>query len=155
MIRRLLLLGILWTAAVAGWSAETAAAANDPVVVVFYREGCHDCERMDEVLADLAQTYPSLTVTHLEESANAGLLWSLSARYGVLPSAFPVIFVGEEALVGVGRDKELRLRSAVATCMKEGCPSPLASNSGAQFPWRIVLIACLVVLAALVLVVAW
>ena len=131
-------------------SCGAAVLGEDPAVVVFYREGCHDCARMDEVLAPLEQQYPDLVVLRLEETANLDLLWSLSSKYGVLPTAFPVIFVGDEAIVGVGRDKELQLRTAVETCGANGCPSPLARLTEAQFPWTIVLLAALAAVVLLI-----
>ncbi|MEN6369714.1 MAG: thioredoxin family protein [Thermotogota bacterium] len=124
--------------------------AKDPDVVVFYREGCHDCARMDEVLKPLEQEHPDLVVLRLEETANLDLLWALSSKYGILPTAFPVIFVGAKAFAGVGREKEWQLRTAVEACLESTCTSPLALLAESKFPWKLVLLA---VLAAVVLLV--
>ncbi len=135
---------------VIGWGAATLA--RDPDVVLFYREGCHDCEKMDEILVPLQQTHLNLVVLRLEETANLDLLWSLSSAYGILPTAFPVIFVGDQAIVGVGREKELRLRTAVTECMVQGCPSPLSLLEQPKVPWTLILIAALAVIVFLVVV---
>ena len=37
-------------------------AQDQPDVVVFYREGCHACERMDRILEELHAEYPSLMI---------------------------------------------------------------------------------------------
>jgi len=117
--------------------AASALAAGAQDVLVFYREGCNDCARMDEVLEELHARYPTLTVRHIEETEPDGeLLWGLAAEYGIFPTKFPVIFVGDEAIVGVGLDKELRLRSAVEDCMRTGCEPPFTRLTGPEIPWR-------------------
>jgi thiol-disulfide isomerase/thioredoxin len=149
---RRLLSAIAFVAAVAAGCGLGAFAADDPDVVLFYREGCHDCARMDEVLAPLEQEFPDLDVLRLDEAANADLLWALSAAYSVLPMAFPVVFVGDQAIVGVGRDKELRLRTAVSDCMASPCPSPLAALEQPRVPWKAILIVGLVLVVLLAVV---
>ncbi len=114
-----------------------------PDVVVFYREGCDDCRHLDELLEDLQELYPGLTVAHIEEQSPgaADLMWSLSAKYGVFPSKFPVTFVGDQGIVGIGRDKELLLRSTVRDCVFNECGSPLAQINEKAFPWTTIVIA--------------
>lgn len=125
-----------------------AVAVADPTVVVFTQEGCPDCERMKPVIEELAAAYPSLGFRTISDSdPDAMRLWSLAASYGVLPSHFPVIFVGRTAIVGASRENELRLRNAVAECASAGCPSPLPLQEAPRVPWR----AALIVGAAVVL----
>ena len=116
---------------------HVAAADALPDVLVFYREGCNDCHQMDEVLDELQALYPGLVVTHLEESdpGVADLMWSLSAKYGIFPSNYPVIFVGDHGIVGTGLDKELLLRTTVRGCVFRGCESPMARIAEKPFPW--------------------
>lgn len=146
--RATLLLGfmILAVASVPILAAETVD------VLVFYREGCNDCRHMDAVLEDLQALYPQLVVRHIEEGEpDAGLMWTLATKYGIFPAKFPVIYVGDEAIVGSGRDKELRLRTAIRDCVHNGCASPLASGTETAFPWRTALIGGLIVLAVVLL----
>ncbi len=132
-------------------AARTVIAAESaPDVVVFYREGCNDCRQMDDVLDELQTTYPGLTILHVEENdpGAADLMWSLSTKYGIFPSKFPVIFVGNQGIVGVGREKELLLRSTVRDCVFNGCKSPLDRINEKPFPWitaATILVAVLVV----------
>jgi len=129
-----------------------AYAQDDPMVLVFYREGCNDCERVDRVLQELHTTYASLTIRYIEEGGPDGdLMWALSANYGIFPSKFPVIFVGNEAIVGVGLDKELRLRAAIEGCMRFGCESPLVRVIGPQIPWRAYIVAGLIAVLLLLI----
>ena len=114
-----------------------SAQSTDPDVIVFYREGCHDCRHIDDLLDSLLESYPHLVVRHIEESEPGaeGLMWSLAAEYGIFPTTFPLVFVGDEAIVGVGRDKELTLRRAVRDCALNGCESPLARLEEQRIPW--------------------
>jgi len=113
------------------------AAEVLPDVVVFYRDGCNDCRQMDAVLDELQELYPGVIVTHIEEGepGAADLMWTLSTKYGVFPSKFPVIFAGDQGIVGSGLDKELLLRSTVRNCVFNDCPSPLAVINEKPFPW--------------------
>ncbi len=123
-------------------SAAWGVFASDalPDVVVFYRDGCNDCRHMDDVLEELQGLYPELVVVHIEEQdpGAADLMWSLSTKYGIFPSKFPLIFVGDQGILGIGRDKELLLRSTVSKCVFKGCDSPIARINEKPFPWTTV-----------------
>jgi len=126
------------------------ASSEDPKVIFFYREGCVECEMMEPVMHELMAEYPALPVRFIEEGdPDADLMWSLSAKYGIFPTSFPVIFVGDEAIVGAGLAQELRLRSAVRDCAQEGCPSPLSYISGPRIPWRLIAMVGLIALGLL------
>ena len=123
--------------------AAYGAAEGDPDVIVFYREGCNDCRHMDAVLDELTAVYPELRVAHVEESepGAADLMWTLAGEYGIFPTAFPVIFVGDRSFVGVGRDKEILLRSAVQFCVFNDCDTPLSRLESEPIPWMTILLA--------------
>jgi thiol-disulfide isomerase/thioredoxin len=128
---------LLLCAAVLLISSVVVAQDADPDVVVFYREGCHDCRHIDELLDTLLESYPEVRVRHIEETEPGAerMMWSLAAEYGIFPTVFPVVFAGDEAFTGVGRDKELALRRAVRDCALNGCESPLARIRGPRIPW--------------------
>ncbi len=133
--------------------AAFATAEEQPDVLVFYRDECNDCRHMDELLDELLVLYPELYVTHVEETepGASDLMWALSAEYGIFPTKFPVIFVGDQVIVGVGRDRELQLRSAVRACIFDGCPSPLSRLQRAPFPLTTVAIMAVIVLTVALL----
>jgi hypothetical protein len=81
-------------------------------------------------------------------------MWALAARYGTLPSKFPVVFVGATAIVGSSLSNELLLRSAVEACATSDCPSPLASVHAPAIPWPTILIIGLALLVLAVLLLA-
>jgi len=130
------------------------AADTFPDIVVFYREGCNDCRHLDTVLADIQELYPSMIVSHIEEQdpGAADLMWTLATKYGIFPATFPITFVGDQGIVGIGRSKELLLRSTVRDCVFNGCDSPLEVISEKPFPWvTLVTIVATVLVAVLML----
>ncbi len=108
------------------------------MVVVFHLEDCPDCARMEAVLEEMLATYPSLSIAYYEanEPDASALLEQLSDAYRVLFVDYPLIFVGEEAISGASRAKEIRLRTAVETCIASGCPSPLSLAKEKAIYWR-------------------
>jgi hypothetical protein len=131
------------------------AADEAPDVLVFYRAGCHECEQMEGVLAEIQAEHPTLQIRYIEEAdPDAGLMWTLSAKAGIIPTSFPVIFVGDVVTVGASRENELELRSAIEDCLANGCDSPLSSVEGPRFPWRTVLIAVLIAATLLLILLA-
>jgi len=120
-----------------------AAASQDPLVVVFYKEGCPDCQRLDELLDGLSSQHSDLTIDHYEISDPDAqdLLSRLSFSYGVLDTDYPIVFVGEKAFVGVSRAKEVDVRTAVLDCIARSCPSPLSRLNETSLSWNHVVLA--------------
>jgi len=147
--------GILWMglAVLLLLSFGLSAAEKQPDVIVFSRRDCNDCRHMDEVLDDLTSIYPELYVVHFldTEPGAADLMWTLSTDYGIFPSKYPVIFVGDSAITGVGREKELQLRNAVRLCMFEECDSPLSRIASKPMPITTIAIILVVALTAVIL----
>ncbi len=146
---------LLGAALVVAGLSSWAAAAQDPTVVIFYREGCEECLRMEPLLRELETQYPSLGFRFIEGAdSDAKLMWSLATEYGVLPSKFPVIFVGRTAIVGSSLANELLLRSAVEACASSNCPSPLASLHPSSIPWMTILLVGLIAVVLVVVLLA-
>ena len=85
------------------------------------------------------------------EPGASDLMWALAAEYGIFPTKFPVLFVGDQVIVGVGREKELQLRSAVRSCVFDGCRSPLSRLERDPFPLTTVAVMAVVVLTVALL----
>ena len=120
-----------------------AAASENPMVVVFNREGCPDCQHLDKLLDGLSSEHSDLTIGHHEISDPDAqdLLSRLSFSYGVLDTNYPIVFVGDKAFVGVSRAKELDVRAAVLDCIARSCPSPLSRLNETSLSWNHVVIA--------------
>jgi glutaredoxin len=146
---------LILLAALLSFSIGLFAASDGPDVLVFYRAGCHECEQMEAVLAEIQTEHPQLDIRYIEEAdPDAGLMWSLAAKAGVVPTSFPVIFVGDVVTVGASRENELKLRTAIDGCLANGCASPLPPEQENPFPWRAVLIGVLIVATLLILFLA-
>lgn len=119
------------------------AASEDPTVVVFYKEGCPDCRRLDELLNGLSSQHSDLMIGHYEISDPGAqdLLSHLSFSYGVLDTNYPIVFVGDKAFVGVSRARELDVRNAIVECISRSCPSPLSRLKETSLSWNHVFIA--------------
>jgi len=117
---------------------EIKPETAQPIIVVFYEEGCPDCVRMDELLEELLTEHPNLTVARYEINAPgaSGLLQNIGEAYGISTTDVPIVLVGEEAIVGAGRAEEMRLRAAIENCVTLGCSSPLARVEKSSIPWR-------------------
>jgi thiol-disulfide isomerase/thioredoxin len=130
-------------------------AATDPLVVVFYEEGCPSCLEMDELLVGMMIGAPKTDIVRYEisEPDSMMLLDSLCKTYGIdVPTIVPIVFVADDVVVGMGRTQEFTLRNAIGDCLSVGCESPIArlpiSQLRADLPR-------LAVLLALFLAAAW
>ncbi len=112
-----------------------------PLVLVFYEEGCPSCELVEELIAALASDLPSSSIQRYEISdpESFELLTQLAAAFEVEFETVPIVFVGEEAIIGAGRSAEFALRAAIGDCATRGCPSPLDRIRPLSFPWPEVL----------------
>jgi thiol-disulfide isomerase/thioredoxin len=151
-----LALVLLLLVAVAASSADSSGGADgDPVVVFFFEEGCPSCEVVEELLTGLAADLPPSAIRRYEISDPDAfdLLTRLAAAYEVEVDTVPVVFVGDEAIVGSGRSAEFGLRAAIGDCVVRGCPSPLDRVRPPEFPWsdllRLVAFIGVVILLAL------
>ena len=110
-------------------SVVVISAPEDPIIVVFYEEGCPSCEEMDELLAGMMIDAPETAVARYEitEPDSLELLAALSKTYGIeIPSTVPIVFVGDDVVIGMGRTQEFSLRNAIGDCLSIGCETPMA-----------------------------
>jgi len=116
--------------------------ASAPLIVVFYEEGCPNCVRMEGLLDELMVGHEDVPVARYEINTpgSSALLWELAAHYGIVATQVPVIFIGDQAIIGGGRAQEFNLRTAVDDCVQLGCPSPLEYVEGGQAVLRDLLI---------------
>jgi glutaredoxin len=125
-----------------GPEVQTASQHAHPTIVFFYEKGCPDCEDMETLLADLLIGRKNVTVNYYEINApgSMSLLGRLATHYGILPTHVPVIFVGDQVIIGAGRGQEFHLRTAVGDCATHSCPSPLDYAKQVAFPWQDVIL---------------
>jgi len=140
-IRPSWILSALAALLLAGVLPALAQDGSAPTAVVFYEEGCPSCAALDELLAALEPDLPESAILRYEINAPGAfdVLTALSAAYDVEVDTVPVVFIGDEAIVGSDRVAEFALRAAVGECATLGCPSPLERIQPTEFPWGDVL----------------
>jgi hypothetical protein len=141
MLRRRLLVVLALALAVSMVALGAAEEADDPLVLVFFEEGCHSCELVEELLVGLAVDLPPSAIRRYEitETGAIELLTALAAAYEVDADTVPVVFVGDEVVIGAGQSMEFGLRAAIGDCVVKGCVSPLDRVRTPPFPWGDVL----------------
>ncbi|HHR85937.1 MAG TPA: hypothetical protein ENL23_06285 [Candidatus Acetothermia bacterium] len=110
-------------------------SASVPMIVVFYEEGCPDCVIMEGLLDELLVGHEedvAVARYEINSPGSTALMWELSAHYGIVATTVPLIFIGDQAIVGAGRAQEFNLRTAVGDCIQRGCPSPLDYVEGGK-----------------------
>lgn len=108
------------------------------MVIVFYEEGCPSCAAVEELLEALAPDLPPFSIRRyeIEDPESFELLTALAEAYEVEVATVPVVFVGDEAVLGADRAAEFALRAAIGDCAVVGCPSPLERIRPPESPWR-------------------
>ncbi len=129
------------------------AADEEPWIVVFFDEGCPDCAQIEEVLEGLTSELPESAIVRYDvsDAESLDLLMELATAYEVEVSTVPVVFVGEEVVLGAGRAQEFELRNAIGECTIRGCPSPLARAPSLAFRSSLLRLTLFAVLFALLL----
>ena len=110
-------------------SFSAISETSDPIIIVFYEEGCPGCEDMDELLAGLMIDAPETAIARYEinEPESMELLVALARAYDIeVPLVVPIVFVAEDVVIDMGRTQEFSLRNAIGDCLSVGCESPIA-----------------------------
>jgi glutaredoxin len=129
------------------------AAEDEPWIVVFFAEGCPDCALVEELLKGLTSELPATAVVRydISDPEALDLLVELAEAYAVETSSVPVVFVGDEAILGAGRAQEFELRNAIGACTVRGCSSPLERAPSLAFHTSLLRLTLFAVLFALLL----
>ncbi len=126
---------LVFAVLILGSALPLGAAEEDPWIVVFYEEGCPDCAQVEELLEGLTSELPATAIVRYDiaDPEALDLLMELAEAYDVETSSVPVVFVGDEVVLGAGRAQEFELRNAIGACTVHGCPSPLARAPSLAF----------------------
>ena len=144
---------LLCLSLVLGCALAVLGAEPEPWIVVFYEAGCPDCAQIEELLTGLVSDLPSTAVVRYDiaDPKVLDLLMELAHAYEIEVSTVPVVFVGNEVVLGAGRSQEFQLRNAVGACTVHGCESPLKRAPSLAFRSSILRLTLFVVLFALLL----
>ncbi len=123
----------------------------------FWSRGCPECAVMSTFLEGLQERYPELEIRRHEvlyDSDNWRLMKGMADAYNKDTTRVPMVFVGDEATVGVGANVELVIEEEVARCLEVGCPSPMERVGEVRWrpsPLELALAAGVVVVVLLIL----
>jgi thiol-disulfide isomerase/thioredoxin len=135
LLKRVGLMGLL----VLGLAQSVYGATDQqPIIVVFYEEGCPSCVQMEAIVEEyVQQEYPSLSVSHYEltQPGSLDVLERLCEAYDVSEKTVPIIFVGNHVILGAERAAEMNLRSEIEKCLMIDCPSPLERITKSGISW--------------------
>jgi glutaredoxin len=97
----------------------------------FYKPNCSQCQYVNTFLQEIEKEQNiKVSKYNIEKDKNKELYSSFKTRYGLISSAYPVVFIGDNYLMG---DKSIvnNLENEIKRCQKNDCPCPLAMiNSG-------------------------
>jgi len=112
-------------------SVPASITANKPAIeLYFFRgEGCPHCVQAEVFLGDLAKRYPQLDVKSFEvfnNNNNRQIYFTFARAYNLSEAQLkvPIIFVGNQSLVGFDNGIGNAIKSAVQSCSINACPSP-------------------------------
>ncbi|MFP4514678.1 MAG: hypothetical protein ACLFNO_01585 [Parcubacteria group bacterium] len=92
----------------------------------FYKPDCSQCQHVSSFLETIEkERNVEIATYNIQEDENKGLYNSFKYRYGLISSAYPVIFIGDNYLMG---DKTIvnNLEKEIERCQKKDCPCALA-----------------------------
>ncbi len=102
----------------------------------FYKPDCSQCQQVNNFLEEVeAKNNVEIEKYNIKESQNKELYNSFKVRYGLISSAYPVIFIGDNYLMG-DKSIENNLEKEIHRCKKHDCPCSLAiiNSSTASIP---------------------
>lgn len=97
--------------------------------VYFYGDGCAHCETIQPLLDELRQKYPDLHLEMLEvyhNATNQQTFVEMNRQYNTGNSGIPVIFIGDQALVG---ETEIKDHFEERILAEEQRTTPCTSNA--------------------------
>ena len=144
---------LVFAVLILGSALPLIAAEEEPWIVVFYEEGCPDCAQVEELLEGLTSELSASAIVRydISDPEALDLLLELAEAYDVEASSVPVVFVGDEVVLGAGRAQEFELRNAIGACTVRSCPSPLARAPSIAFGSSLLRLTVFAVLFALLL----
>lgn len=106
--------------------ALDAAQEAEPVIYLFWGDGCPHCATAKPALRALAERL-NVELREYEvwySPENQKLFFDMAAALGFQPQAVPTIIIGERYWEGYAKSIEAQIEAAIADCRKNGCPDP-------------------------------
>lgn len=128
LIRSILILILLFTAAFFALTSPVSAQNTEKVVItLFWGDGCPHCAAERPFLASLQEKYPNLEVRTYEVwyvESNIPIMEKMAKAYGFEVSGVPITFLGDKNWVGFSEGLKTEIEDLVKTCSKNACKDP-------------------------------
>ncbi|HWQ46279.1 MAG TPA: hypothetical protein VN376_05395 [Longilinea sp.] len=101
---------------------------QEAVIVVFWGEGCNNCESEFNYLDQLQSFYPTLRVVRYEvlnDTAGRELFYEIADTYGFEPRNVPTTLIGNRYWIGFNPDSQSEMVDTLELCLQNGCPDPV------------------------------
>lgn len=124
-------LSLLLTLLILGFSTRPVHALNtaqksEPVIYLFWGDGCPHCEAAKPALRAFAARHQvelrEYEVWHSAE--NQALFFKMAAVIGFEPRAVPTIIIGEHYWEGYAKSVEAQMEAVIIDCRQNGCLDP-------------------------------
>lgn len=118
-------------AAIFGWNCGSAAAAAEPpILYLFWGEGCPHCEHEKTFLEEFRQQYPQVELRLFETWQHpefAQLADAVRQAYQIKGASVPLTVMGDWHLIGFNFSGTYRQQiiAQAETCLQQGCPDAL------------------------------
>lgn len=127
-MKKLTLLLTLLTVIFAAWPVQALGAAqeSEPVIYLFWGDGCPHCAAAKPALRALADRL-NVELREYEvwySPENQKLFFDMAAVLGFQPQAVPTIIIGERYWEGYAKSIEAQIEAAITDCRQNGCPDP-------------------------------
>lgn len=119
-------------------SPAVAADTQDPVLTVFWGQGCPHCAAELEFLGELGAEYPELEIETYEvkyDPDNWELFVETMARFDLEPRAVPTTILGDRIWQGFNDTVAAEIRSAVEAELAADEPSPEPAEATLELPF--------------------
>ncbi len=123
-------------------SFRAAAAAENPILYLFWGDGCPHCEKEKVYLNVLREKYPELEMRWFETWSYpefAQLADTMRQAYGLTRSSVPLTFIGNWSEIGYLSDEKtgLDIEKQIIACIQHECTDPLVKLGPQKIAWTI------------------
>lgn len=126
---------LVLAAVLAGPYALAAPVKEGTVITLFWGEGCPHCEKEKVFLKELQKARPALRVREYEvwkNQENGALYRQVLKAAKIKQAGVPATVVGTAVFMGFNEQTRKGIESAIARCLREGCPDGVAELSSRQ-----------------------
>ena len=103
---------------------------QEPCIHLFYKQDCPQCLSINEYLDEIEDDYSvNIEKYNVDEAENEETYELFKDKYGLVSGAYPILFIGDNYLVGNSAIEE-NLENQIINCYDKDCICPLMKIKG-------------------------